>query len=466
VSAREANRGTSPGQSTTTSGLNRSARRPRIVIVGAGFGGLQAARKLAKQPLDVLLIDRNNYHGFWPLLYQVATAELDASHIAQPVRQLLRNQPNLRFQLGTVQAIDRAARVVHTERNSYPYDELIVAAGSVSNFFGLDQIRQHGFDLKDLPETIALRNQLLGCFERASDESDPERAGQFLTFVIVGGGPTGVELAGAIAEMVRHVMRKDFPTLDFSQVRIVLVEMADRVLTPFDPELSLKAQQSLANLGVEFRFNTSVVGYENNRLCFKGGDTLPAETVVWAAGIQGNPIGASLGVPLQRGGRVLVAPTLQLPDDPNVWVIGDLSYLEGQQGNVLPQLATVAMQQGRHVAHNIVRKLRRKRLRRFRYIDKGSMATVGRHSAVAHAFGRNWSGPIAWVLWLVVHVYYLIGFRNKLMVLFSWVYNYLTYDRSTRAILTIAKEPITKERSDGAAAEPLAAKSVGAIPVK
>lgn len=239
----------------------QSSQRPRVVIVGAGFGGLQAAFKLADQPVDVLLIDRNNYHGFWPLLYQVATAELDASHIAQPVRHLLRGKSNLHFQLGTVQAIDRAERVVYTERGRYPYDELIVAAGSVSNFFGLEQIRRHGFDLKDLPETIALRNQLLGCFERVVDEPDPERVRQLMTFVIVGGGPTGVELAGAISEMIRHVLRKDFPTVNFSQVRVVLVEMADRVLLPFAPSLSKKAERSLSKLGVEFRFNTSVVGY-------------------------------------------------------------------------------------------------------------------------------------------------------------------------------------------------------------
>jgi NADH dehydrogenase len=294
----------------------QSASRPRVVIVGAGFGGLQAASKLVGQPVEVLLLDRNNYHGFWPLLYQVATAELDASHIAQPIRQLLRDKPNLRFQLATAQAVDRKRRLVITDRTSYPYDELIIAAGSVSNFFGLDQIQQHGFDLKDLPETIALRNQLLGCFERAADERDPDRGRRLLTFVIVGGGPTGVELAGAIAEMIRHVMRKDFTTVDFRQVRVVLVEMADRVLTPFVPALSTKAQASLAKIGVEVRFNASVVGYESGELRFKDGTLLSTETVIWAAGIKGNPIGAALGVPLQRGGRVEVTPRSICPMTP------------------------------------------------------------------------------------------------------------------------------------------------------
>jgi NADH dehydrogenase len=439
----------------------QSAGRPRVVIVGAGFGGLQAASKLVRQPVEVLLLDRNNYHGFWPLLYQVATAELDASHIAQPIRQLLRGKPNLRFQLTTAQAVDRERRLVITDRGSYPYDELIVAAGSVSNFFGLDQIQQHGFDLKDLPETIALRNQLLGCFERAADQPNPDQIRRLLTFVIVGGGPTGVELAGAIAEMIRHVMRKDFPTVDFRRVRVVLVEMADRVLTPFVPALSKKAQVALAKLGVEIRFNASVVGYQNGELRFKDGTMLPTETVIWAAGIKGNPIGAALGVPLQRGGRVEVTAALQLPDDPRVWVIGDLAYLESPEGKLYPQLATVAMQQGRHVARNILSKLHGQPLQPFRYTDKGSMATVGRHSAVATFRGLNISGPLAWLMWLVVHVYYLIGFRNKLMVLFSWTYNYMTYDRSTRAILTIAKVPITKVKTDTAVEQP-AAQSVGA----
>ncbi|NTU81818.1 MAG: NAD(P)/FAD-dependent oxidoreductase [Chloroflexales bacterium] len=400
---------------------------------------------------------------FWSLLYQVATAELDASHIAQPVRQLLRGQANVRFQLGTVRAIDRAQQLVITDRRSHHYDELIVAAGSISNFFGLDQIKAQAFDLKDLPETIALRNQLLGCFERASEELDPERRRRLLTFAIVGGGPTGVELAGAIAEMVQQVLRKDFPDLDFGQVRIVLIEMADRLLLPFSPDLAKKARRFLAKMGVEFSFNTSVVGYEHGALRFKDGTALPTETVIWAAGVQGSPVGKALGVPLQRGARVAVSPTLQLPESPNVWVIGDLAYLEGAPGKPHPQLATVAMQQGRWVAGNLLRKLRGEPLRPFRYTDKGSMATVGRHSAVAHAFGLNWSGPIAWLLWLVVHVYYLIGFRNRLMVLFSWAYNYFTYDRSTRAILTISKEPITRAGSEAPAVQ-LEDNAVGAPP--
>ena len=448
--------------------------RPRIVIIGAGFGGLQAARKFVDQPVDILLIDRNNYHGFWPLLYQVATAELDASHIAQPVRQLLRDAPNIHFELANVQSVDRANRRVITNRGDIPYDHLIVAAGSVSNYFGLTQIEEYGYDLKDLPEAIALRNQILACFELASSEKDPARIQKLLSFVIVGGGPTGVELAGSISEMIHHVLRKDFPNVDFSIVRVVLIEMADRVLLPFKPALSKKAQRSLAKMGVDMRFNTSVVGYDNGELRFKDGTTLPANTVIWAAGIKGNPVGGTLGVPLQRGGRVQVTPELHLPDDPNVWVIGDLSYLEVSDKKPYPQLATVAMQEGRFVAANIMRAIQKQPLQPFRYVDKGSMATVGRHSAVAQAFGINWSGPIAWFLWLIVHVYYLIGFRNRLMVLFSWAYNYLTYDRSTRAILTVANASAVKESSqqsytpqlnDGKPSEPAAAERPVAQPV-
>jgi len=430
--------------------------RPRVVIIGAGFGGLEAARRLAKQPVDVLLIDRNNYHGFWPLLYQVATAELDASHIAQPVRKILRDAPNLDFRLATVTAIDREQRRVITDRASYEYDQLIVAAGSTSNFFGLDEIQTAGFDLKDLPEAIGLRNHILQCFERAVDEKDPEQLRRRLTFVIVGGGPTGVEVAGALAEMLRFVMRQDFPTIDFAHVRVVLVEMADRVLLPFPPALSRKAQRTLEELGVELRFGASVVGYADHTLRFKDGSELPTETVIWAAGVKGAPLGAALGVALQRGGRVPVTATLQLPDDPRVWVIGDLAYLEAPGGKPYPQLATVAMQQGRLVARNILRQLKHQPPRPFRYTDKGSMATIGRNSAVAQIRGLTASGFLAWLLWLVVHIYYLIGFRNRLLVLVSWAYNYLTYERSSRAILTVATRAAQQASSEGAVDDGLA----------
>lgn len=408
--------------------------RPRIVIIGAGFGGLQAAKALAKAPVDVLLIDRNNYHGFWPLLYQVATAGLEPQEIAEPVRAVIRGLPNVHFQLAAVERIDREQRLVITEQGAQPYDQLVVAAGSATNFFGLEQIKRDGYELKDVPDALTIRNQVIRCFERAVVETDAEKRQQLLTFVVVGGGPTGVELAGAFAELIRHVLRKDYPTLDFSAVRVVLLEAADRVLLSFPAKLSAKAHRALTGLGVDVQFSKSVVGYDNNHLQFKEGEPLATETVIWAAGIQANPLGKTLDVPLQRGGRVAITRELHLPDDPTIWVIGDMAYLEDSTGRPLGQLATVAMQQGRHVAANIRRSLEGQPLRPYSYVDKGSMATIGRRAAIAHIWKFSFSGPIAWYLWLGVHLWYIIGFRNRLQVLINWAYNYLTYDRGARAV--------------------------------
>lgn len=432
-----------------------NAQRPRVVVIGAGFGGLAVARGLAHAPVDVLVIDRNNYHGFWPLLYQVATAGLEPQQIAQPVRAIIRRSPNISFRLATVTSVDRSQRVVHTDSGEFPYDELVVAAGSATNFFGLKEVQQHSFELKDLPNALAIRNHLLVHFEQAVAERDPERLRRMLTFVVVGGGPTGVEMAGAITELIRHVLRKDFPTLDFRNVRVVLVEAADRVLLAFTPSLSAKAQRRLLKLGVEIRLNTSVVGFEGSQLTFKDGSTLPTETVIWAAGVQGAPLGAELGVELQRGARVAVTPELHLPDDPAVWVIGDLAYLPAPDGKPYPQLATVAMQQGRLVVRNLLSKLRGEALRPFRYTDKGSMATVGRRSAVAQIWGLRFSGAVAWWLWLAVHLFYLIGFRNRMLVLLNWAYNYFTFDRGARALVQVGQTPVANKPNPATdAAEP------------
>lgn len=441
---------------------NTMSNRPRVVIIGAGFSGLEIARRLGNAPVDVLLLDRNNYHGFWPLLYQVATAGLEPQQIAQPVRAIIRRLRNVRFQLASVEAIDREQQLVITDRGSFAYDELVVAAGSATNFYGLQTIREHGFEMKDVPDALALRNHLITRFERAVTESDPERLQQLLTFVVVGGGPTGVELAGALVELFRDVLRKDYPTIDFSRVRVMLLEAADRVLLAFPPNLSRKAERRLQKMGVELRLDASVVGFEDGLLRFKDGTTLPTETVIWAAGVQGAPLGATLGVELQRGARVAVMPELHLPDDPHVWVAGDLAHLAAPDGKPYPQLATVAMQQGRVVAHNIVSRLQGQPLQPFRYTDKGSMATIGRRSAVARVWNMNWSGPIAWLLWLAVHLFYLIGFRNRLLVLINWAYNYFTYDRGARALVAVAKRPASDtplERSlhERAVNEPIAA---------
>ena len=442
-----------------------NGQRPRVVIIGAGFGGITVARGLANAPVDVLVIDRNNYHGFWPLLYQVATAGLEPQQIAQPVRAIIRRNPNMTFRLATVTSVDRARHMVITEHGEFPYDELVVSAGSATNFFGLEQVQAGSFELKDLPNALAIRNHLLVQFEQAVAERDSERQRRMLTFVVVGGGPTGVEMAGAITELIRHVLRKDFPTLDFANVRVVLIEAADRVLLAFAPSLSRKAERKLTKLGVEIRHSTSVVGYEHHQLQFKDGTTLPTETVIWAAGIQGAALGAELGVELQRGARVPVTPELHLADDLAVWVIGDLAYLPGPDGKPFPQLATVAMQQGRLVARNLLYKLRGEPLRPFRYIDKGSMATVGRRSAVAQIWGLRFSGALAWWLWLGVHLFYLIGFRNRVLVLINWAFNYFTFDRGARALVHVGPPPAVNEpnpTTDAAEPETLQERDWGA----
>jgi NADH:ubiquinone reductase (H+-translocating) len=436
------------------------AERPRVVIIGAGFGGLEVAMRLGGKPVDVLLLDRNNYHGFWPLLYQVATAGLEPQQIAQPVRAIVRRWPNIRFQLATVASIDRARKLVISDRGNFRYDELVVAPGSATNFYGLQSIREQGFELKDVPDALALRNHLITRFEQAVTEIDAARLQQLLTFVVVGGGPTGVEVAGAMMELIRHVLRKDYPMIDFSRVRVLLLEAADRILLAFPPGLSRTAERRLRKIGVEVCLGVSVVSFERGELHFKDGGTLPTETVIWAAGIQGAPLGATLGVELQRGARVPVTPELHLPDDPHVWVIGDLAHLDGPDGKPYPQLATVAMQQGRLAARNILGRIQGQPLRAFRYVDKGSMATIGRRSAVARIWNLSWSGPIAWLLWLAVHLFYLIGFRNRLMVLINWAYNYFTYDRGARALVTISRPPAldtaAQGASDGQVAKPVA----------
>jgi NADH dehydrogenase len=427
-------------------------QRPRVVIIGAGFAGLRVIEGLRKAPVDILVIDRNNYHGFWPLLYQVATSILEPQQVVEPVRSIIRQARNARFVQATVEAIDREQHQVITDRGTFPYDELVIAAGSTSNFFGLEEIKEHGFELKDMPDAMALRNHMISCFEQAVLETDPECLDQWLTVVIVGGGPTGVELAGAIAELIRNDFRNDYPTIDFSKVRVVLVEAMDRVLLTFPPELSQKAQQALTDLGVELRFGTQVVGYKDQKLHFKDGTSMSARTVVWTAGVQANPLGKTLGVSLQRGGRVPITPELHLPEDPNVWVIGDMAYLEGKDGKPYPQLATTAMQQGRLVARNILHKLKGERLERYRYVDRGTMAIIGRHAAVARIWNVNWTGPIAWLIWLLVHLFYLISFRDRVMVLVNWIYNYFTQERGARAV--VAPRRMTTAQLEAAVAEP------------
>jgi NADH dehydrogenase len=412
--------------------------RPRVVIVGAGFGGLAAARELADADVDVLMINRTNYHGFWPLLYQVATAGLEPESIAYPVRAILRRYRNADFLLAEVNGVDFEQRAVLTDVGPVMYDYLVLAAGSTTNFFGNERFERYTLGMKDLDEAQRLRNHILTCFEHAVAETDPARRAALLTFVVVGGGPTGVELAGAFIELIRHVMRKDYPVLDVRQAHVVLVEATDRVLATFPESLQRAALDRLRRMGVDVRLSAPVADTRPGVLVFKDGTELAAETIVWAAGVRASPLAEALGVTLGRGARVKVEPTLTLPGHPDVFVIGDMAYLEGYRPGVpYPMVAPVAIQMGEQAARNIIARTRRNPMKPFRYFDKGQMATIGRSAAVLDAFGIQLTGWPAWVGWLFVHLMELVGFRNRALVLLNWAYSYFTYDRGVRLIFGI-----------------------------
>jgi len=428
-----------------------------VVIVGAGFGGLTAARKLERaarrRPLRITVIDRRNHHTFQPLLYQVATSGLQPQDVGHPLRATFRRrrwrgQP-VDVRLGEVTAVDRDARTVTlADTNVVHYDHLVLAAGAVTSEFGLPGVAEHGFGLKSLPEALALRDHLLRQFEDVhSLGTDADAA---LTFVIAGGGPTGVELAGAISELVNHVLRKDHPWLDVERVRIVLLEATDRLLGAFHEESGRNALAALRDRGVEVRLNSALARAESDRVVLDSGEVIPTRTLVWVAGVRAHPLANALDTPLTRGGRVVVTPTLQLPGDPHVTVIGDLAAATDKRGAIEPQLAPVAIQSGRYVARNIGALLDgRVPDKPFRYLDKGTMATIGRHDAVAELpIGIRLTGFIAWVSWLVLHLYFLVGFRNRIAVGLSWLWNWVTFDRSSRLILHAVRPGISRESTD------------------
>jgi NADH dehydrogenase len=407
---------------------------PTVVIVGAGFGGLRAARALRNAPVQVVLLDRNNYHLFQPLLYQVATAGLEPEQIAKPVRAILRGQRNLDFRMVDVTGVDLAARrLATTGGGPVAYDHLILAVGGETNYFGLESVARHGFGLKDVPEAVAIRNHVLTCFEQAMLEPDAERRRAQLTFVVVGGGPTGVEMAGALSELIRLVLVKDYPRLNIKDVRVLLLEATDRVLAAMPERLREAAAATLWRKHVEVRFGATVEDFDGARVRLKSGEVIPAHTVIWAAGAQASRLASQLGLPTARQGRVAVEPTLQVPGHPEVYVVGDAAYLE-QDGAPLPMVAPVAMQMAETAAANVRRSLRGEPPARFRYRDQGTLATIGRNAAVAHVFGLQLRGFPAWVMWLVVHIIQLIGFRNKLFVLLNWAWDYFFYERAVRLI--------------------------------
>ncbi len=426
------------------------AGTPHVVVIGAGFGGLTAARQLAAaaedRPLQVTLLDRRNHHTFQPLLYQVATSGLQPQDVGHPLRPIfgLRRRSTrptaVDVRLGEAVRVDRDAHeVVLADGAHLAYDRLVVAAGAVTSDFGVPGVAEHGFGLKSLAESLALRDHVLRQFEQAAADPDPDPS--LLTFVVAGGGPTGVELAGALAELVDDVLRRDHPRLDLRRVRIVLVEMADRLLGGFHERSGRYALQALRRRGVEVRLGSALARAEADHVVLDDGTTIPTRTLVWVAGITAAPLGSQLGAERTRGGRVVVTPTLQLPDDPDVYVIGDVAGATDPDGQLLPQLAPVALQQGRYVADRIVAELDAQLAGAvddspFHYVDKGTMATIGRHDAVAELpFGIRFGGPLAWLSWLVLHLLFLVGFRNRVAVFLSWVWNYLTYDRAARLIL-------------------------------
>ena len=405
-----------------------------MVVVGAGFGGLWAARALAGAPARVIILDRHNFHTFLPLLYQVAAAELEPDDIAYPVRAIIRRLPNVDFRMTEVTGVELAARRVLTTDGPIPYDYLVLAAGSRTHFFGLESVARHAFQLKDIPQAVALRSHILRQFERAAHEPDGERRRRLLTFVVVGGGPTGVEFAGALAELVYGVLVKDYPRLDFAEVRIVLLEATDRLLPALPATLGEYARQRLERKRVEVRLRAAVRDASDEAVYLADGTSIPTRTLVWTAGVQAVELGGSLGVPLGRGGRVVVEPTLQLPGYPEVYCIGDMAYLEDEEGRPVPQVAPAAIQQGEHAARNIRRQLAGAAPLPFRYRDRGTMVTIGRNAAVALLGRRPIRGFPAWLAWLGVHLVNLIGFRNRLLVLVNWGWNYLFYDRGVRLI--------------------------------
>lgn len=415
-------------------------KRPRIIVIGAGFGGLYAARALAGQPVDVLIIDRHNFHTFTPLLYQVATCALDPSEIAYPVRRIFHKHRNIHFLLGDVEGIDVHAKTVTVRTNGVVrgegYDYLIIAAGSVTNFFGNARLEQYAFELKTLADAVVLRNHILKLFEKAAWTDDENYRMALKTLVVVGGGPTGLETAGALFELYNYVLQKEYADLPGMNARVILLEASDRVLAPYPAHLQKAALDQLKSFGVEVILNATLEEADVDHIRLKDGRVISTYTVVWAAGVKASPLAHMLDVPLQRGGRVPVEPTLKVMGCEKVYAVGDLTYIEDPKGQPYAQVIQVAEQQGKLAAKNILREMRGEAPKPFRYFDLGIMATIGRSRAVAYIFNRiALSGFIAWVAWLWLHLFTLIGFRSRAVVFISWAWNYLTYDRSVRIIL-------------------------------
>jgi NADH:ubiquinone reductase (H+-translocating) len=414
------------------------AKKAQILVLGAGFGGLTFCKKFRHPDASVTVVDRTNHHLFQPLLYQVATAGLSAPDIAQPVRAILRDVPNLTVVLDEARDFDLANRRVIMEHDTRTYDYLVLALGGVTSYFGHPEWEEFAPGLKTLEDALRIRTDVLLAFEQAENEHDPKVRDALMTIVIVGGGPTGVELAGACAELARHVLRRDFDHIDPGQAKVILIEGSPVILSHMPPDLAESAQKQLERLGVEVRTSSRVKSIAEGRVDLEGGGAIFAKNILWAAGVSATPLTRRLGVELDRAGRVKVNPDLSLPGHPNVFAVGDMALVMQEDGKPVPGVSPAAMQMARHVSEIIEDELSlgvgRAHRPAFKYWDKGTMATIGRSAAVAYSGPIKMKGFIAWLAWLFVHLVFLIGLRNKVMVFMQWVYSYLTYKRGARII--------------------------------
>jgi NADH:ubiquinone reductase (H+-translocating) len=440
---------------------NRTGDRHRVVIIGGGFGGLYAAKKLGNAPVDVTLIDKRNFHLFQPLLYQVATGSLAPADISSPLRSVLSKNQNVRVLMDAAERIDVANQAVILSDQAIPYDTLIIATGVSHHYFGNDHWSTVAPGLKTIEDALEMRRRILCAFEAAERSNDPVERAALLTFVVVGAGPTGVELAGAIADLAYKVMADEFRRIDTSEAKVILLEGLDRVLPPFKPELSAKAQEGLERLGVTVNTKTRVTNITATGVTYLLGDEtieLPSRTVLWAAGVKASSMGAILaeetGAELDRVGRVLVNNDLSVPNHPNIYVVGDLANFAHQGDNPLPGTGAVAMQEGEYLAESIAKRLRGEAITPFRYIDLGSMAVIGQHEAVVDMGFIKFSGFFAWIAWLIVHIYFLIDSDRKLTVAIHWIWNYFTKDRGSRLITeTAAARSLELEKEFSAVVE-------------
>ena len=407
---------------------------PHVVILGAGFGGLTAAKKLKNAPVRITLIDKNNYHLFQPLLYQVAIAALVPSQVAFPVRTIFRSQKNLTFQMGEVNEINLDEKFVKLDGSVIAYDHLIVAAGGRMNFFGVESVEKNALYIKNIESAIRTRNHLLSMFERATREADADKRRAMLTFAIVGGGPTGVEVAGALAELISHVMRKEYPELDVREARVLLLEAGDALIASYPDELRKATLRLLQKKNVEVMFNARLTDFNGQRMFLADGTEIESNTLIWTAGVQTAEVVESLNAARAGSGRVRTETTLQLPNHPEVYIVGDAAYLEDENHQPLPMLSTVAIQQGNVAADNIRHAIKGQSQHPFRYKDPGLLATIGRNAAVARIWGLSFSGFIAWLIWVGLHIYRIIGFRNRLVVMINWAWDYFFYDNQARLI--------------------------------